>query len=555
MFSYSLPFTGTAPQHGQMQKVPRPKHRGRINCIYIAAIFIILVLPAYTQAEIRQIDPYTGTRTIPNIVTGGTTTLTDSEIIDIVILGDGYIVDVSTSTDETEDFFHDAHDWYDRIFDPVNGIRPFSLFPEAFRVRANFKASSERASGPDDADRKSYYKVRLKFNVDSSLYEVDQDISWWDDDDTVNQTFRDRLFDAIDEVTPLNTAQYLALKMSDQADVHSHLVPVMLIRRNDGGQPGGMTVNIPKTSGTRIVRAALGVNWQHEFSHAFAYLKDEYIGTRGSTSTDSDPAPAARSVFNVINVTHSNDRCDSDMLWSHLAPGGIYNPNVNSLIGNLFKGGKAKENGAWHSEYSCLINGTHENYFCDDVASSPNTNLRDHEHFCFWCEEIVAMRILEKTGEFWRPGDPADINVRGITWYSLWLSSLRDDYYTYFDIPTLIREKNACYDTFYGNPCPPEFPNCADACDTGQIPPCIHGCTIREVGNAMYVESSAGPGGDGSRLNPYDDIPTAISESYDRCGNPHLIIIKPGSYPAEMSYDVRSTWLADDCNGVVKIGD
>jgi len=503
-----------------------------------------LTVPVQAQ-NIQQMDPYTGSRTIPNIATGGTTTLSSSEIIDIVILGDGYLSGENTT------FFNHAQDWYDRIFDPVDGIRPFSFFPEAFRVRANFKSSSQRASGPDDSDRQSYYKVKLNCSTNCGVY---IDSSWWNDSDTVNETFRDRVFDAIDEVSPLNTTQYpSSLAMSDQADVHSHLVAVLLIRRNsDGNQPGGVTVNIPRTSGTRIVRSALGVGWEHEFAHAFSYVKDEYIHDRGSTATDSNPLPADRSIFNVRNLTYSNDRCD--LLWPHLAPGGQYNSNVNSLIGNLFKGGKRYENGVWHSEYSCLINGTHHNYLCDVDPASPDTNLRDHEHFYFWCEEIVAWRILEKTGEFWRGGDPADINARGRTWYQRWVNTLRDDYYTHFDVPTLIREKNACYDTFYGKACPPEFPNCMDACDRGHIPACLHACTIREVGNAMYVDSGFGGSQDGSRWNPYDDIPTAISQSHAECPSPNLIIIKPDSYPDTIDYDTRSTWLADGCS-TTDVGD
>lgn len=524
------------------------KGRSRLpKSAFLAFVLALLVLSGLlpARAEVRQIDPFgTGARFIPDIQTGGIVFLNTDEIIDVVILGDGYL------SGEDVDFFNDAADWYDLIFDPTNGIRPFTSFRRAFRVHAVFKQSTNRASGPADADRQSYFKVKLECSSNCGVY---IDSSWWDDNDTVNRTFRERVFKAIDEVSPLNLTQYPSnLEMSDQADLHSNLVAVMLIRRStDGNQPGGVTGNIPHTVGTRIVRIAMGVNWEHEFSHAFPFLKDEYIHTRGSTVSGSNPAPSDRSVFNVINLTYTNDRCD--LLWPHLAPGGLYNPDKESLIGNLWKGGRGNENGVWHSEYSCLINGTHDNYFCNVEDGGPATNLRDHNHFCFWCEEIVAMRILEKTHQLERPGDPADINDRGRAWFQRWESSLRNLYYNHFNVRILIAEKNACYETFYGTPCPSEFPDCMNACDRDNVPSCIAQCTIREIGNAMYVADTAGIKLDGSRKNPYDDIFDAINGSYKVCTDPHLIVMKPGSYPDAITLGTPSTIMAEGCT-LVAIG-
>lgn len=531
----------------------------RHTLVYFVLTIFVLLCPSQVKAHhIRQIDTNIGSRDIPDIVTGGSVTLSANQIIDIVILGDGYIVDTGSGIDEKEEFFTDARDWYEILFGTGanDGIRPLTFLPDAFRVRAVFKASTQRASGPADADRNSYYRVKLKCSTSCS---IDTDVSWWDDNDTVNQDFRNNLFDAVDEVSPLNTAIYPSdLDSGDLitnlADLYSNLYVVMLIRRmGDDGQPGGVAINVPRTSGTDRVRAATGALWQHEFFHAFSYLRDEYIGTRGSTATLNNHPDGSVSVFNISNLTYSNERCD--LPWAHIAPGGLYNSNVNSLIGNLFVGGR-QEQGVWHSEYNCLINGRHENYKCNVDASEPNVRLRDRDHLCFWCQEITAMRILEKTGQLSRAGDSTDINAKGITWFNLWRTSLRHDYYDHFNIATLIAKKNACYDTFSGKACPENFPNCQDACNSDEKPVCLRGCTIRDIGNAMFVDSSAADVPDGSRWKPYTDIPAAISESYSNtnCTDPHLIVIKPGSYEGPITYETPSTWLADGCS-TVAIGD
>jgi len=74
---------------------------------------------------------------------------------------------------------------------------------------------------------------------------------------------------------------------------------------------------------------------------------------------------------------------------------------------------------------------------------------------------------------------------------------------------------------------------------------------IREVGNAMYVDSGAGSGPDGSREKPYDNIITAITESHIACVDPHLIIIKPASYPGPLILDTPATLIAESCSTVV----
>lgn len=58
------------------------------------------------------------------------------------------------------------------------------------------------------------------------------------------------------------------------------------------------------------------------------------------------------------------------MPWAHIAPGNHYNPNPFSQVGNLVRGGN-DELGVWHSEYKCLMNGQHKDYFCNIDEPDP----------------------------------------------------------------------------------------------------------------------------------------------------------------------------------------
>lgn len=530
-----------------------------------ALAFLLLAQsgPRWVRGEIRKIDPFgPGTRFIPDIETGGIETISGDEIIDIIIIGDGYTCP-SAPTCEDIRFFNDAQYWYDSLFDPCDGIRPYSLYHRAFRVHAVFEPSDDHAS----ADRESYFRTKVSCDPGASdpSRACSIDLSGWQRDgtDPNNIVFRDRLFQAIDDVDALASLN-LTKYPDDMGDfdkfegLYRNLVVAILVRgyrdipKTVVGHLSGFAGTVESITGSPPdkVRVGFGKGWQHEFGHAFAFLKDEYIGNdkRGTTSTGTNPAPSERSVFNLSNLTFSNARCD--LLWPHIAPGGRYNPNVHSLIGNLFKGG-SKEHGVWHSEYQCLINGGHHNYLCDnDDPDSDYYDLRDAEHYCFWCEEIVAIRILEKARQI---GTQTPSVAVGKTWFQRWEDTLRHAYYTHFDIPTLIAEKDACYALFSGGSCPGGHPDCENACDLehkNEIA-CLGECLIREVGNAMYVDSGAGAGPDGSREKPYDNIIMAISESHIACGDPHLVIIKPASYPDPMILDTPATLIAEGCSSVV----
>ncbi len=509
---------------------------------------------AGSYIRIDTLYPPIGPRWIPDITRPGDSVgLASDEIIDILILGDGYL------PAESARFVSHAHRWYDSTFgsgDTAIGIRPYTYFKQAFRVRAVWEPSAGRASVVTRDS--SHYRVK----IDPSDTSVASD-EWWDGDSEPNRGFRDSLFKTIDELPdPRDTTRYPPtlsntvyghlLVHSPMAEVYSHLYIALLIRASGDENPGGRCRNVTKYGESQRVRVAFGAYEMHEFGHAFGYLDDEYIGGRGTVNTEyRNPAPADRSVFNLVNINFlpvnveyddPDDRCDDMLIWPHLVPGGEHNSSVSSLIGNMFTGMDKFATGAAHSEYKCLMNGTHENYFCG--FSGPDTNLRDYNNMCFWCEEITVLRILERTDQLDRPGDSADINARGRQWFRLWDDSLRDAYYSYFNVDSVIVLKDSCFDLS----CPGCSTNCG-ATTTYPLPSCIGECAIRDVGHAVFVDGDNGDNLNvGSNIYPKRTIQSAVSAVCD----PHYVVMmKSASYPGAITISDRATLVAAGCSSVI----
>jgi len=570
--------------------------RASLRPVYatLLATLILFTSAAPASGQVIQIDPYPldaseGSRKIPDLVNGGETELDWDHIIDIVILGDGYCVYDYDPNDPNDPnacpcgdpndppiavFTQAAYEWYYTLFggdpnDPNNiGIPPYTYFPEAFRVRAVHKRSDVCAS----PDRESYYRVK----IDDARCGVASMDGWWNNsEDDKNYVFRQRLYAAVDGLDPPVNYALLYDGLDDPPEpdpnscyqeedveffyprdrVYSNLVVAMLVRaecsstnvsgcapcvcRETNCQPNGLSER---------VRVAFAQTRQHEFTHAFAYVLDEYIRDIGDNAYYGNPADP--SVFTLWNVSFSNERCD--LLWPHLAPGGRYNPDLYSPIGRLFMGARC-EKGVWHSEYMCLMNGGSNNYECN-FDSGGGHGLKTCYQFCFWCEEVVAVKILEKTGQFIRPGDPSDVDKLGRTWYQLWDSELRDGYYWYFDVPGRIAERNGHYADCDGETDPnncPYFIACGSAEDEILVPECLVGCEIAEYGNAIYVDSLWGdPGNSGSRAEPLDKIEDAVVRANDVCGGLPLVAIKPGSYPPQ-TITGPVVLVAEACDSVV----
>ena len=370
--------------------------------------------------------------------------LTPEQAIDIIILGDGYL--------DRSEFESQLDSWLDQFFK----MEVFLRFCGAFRIHALFHASPARVTDK----RTSYYRVLAKEDGEG----LSSRSNWWKASGARNSEFRSRIIEDMAEFD-FSPGRYPAdldvssggLVIHNELDrLLSNCVLVMLARTEKKNNASGFTRRVPlNPAGTRgantWVNTAFGANSLHEFGHAFAYLEDEYINGRGSSAGRSNPSQ--KSVFTLSNLAF--DKSLEQALWRHISPWGRLArqgtiKTAIPIVGWLWLGGE-KEKGVWHSEYHCLMNGKHDNYlFIMDATSDPTANpdgtytdengarLRSDDRFCLWCQEIVCIRILEKTGQLGSPIDPADPNVRGRLWYDRWIDRWRDRYWDFFEMDSMI---------------------------------------------------------------------------------------------------------------------
>ncbi len=272
--------------------------------------------------------------------------------IDIVILGDGYLAA------ERADFQRDVVDWYNRFLE----YEPWQRMRGAFRVRGVWTPSEERAT----LNQRSHYKqpATPDYAGDSGLQS------------------RRAIFEALAAIDH-NPARRDGLL--------THTVVVMLIRNERRENPSGVARTIVSPDRSTALRAGFGSYTHHEFGHSYGGLWDEYIRGPGSVSTRQQPEAVC--LHSVTNISYASEH--SRIPWRHLMPGSEINPDTESAIGLLWPGG-VDELGAWHSEPRCLMNGTHDNW--DLSKTWRGEYLRDRDRFCFWCEEILVARTMQKTG-------------------------------------------------------------------------------------------------------------------------------------------------------------
>jgi hypothetical protein len=364
--------------------------------------------------------------------------LSPRQVLDVVILGDGYTA--------RKQFERELEEWAADFY----ALEVYRQFAGAFRIQALFTKSPTTC---DLEARNTYYQVKADDDG------VDRGGEWWNKAGPKNTAFRIRVQESLDRFT-LNHIRYPTTMTVEQkpvihdvlAGLKSNLVVVMLVRTGTNSNTEGMTRVIDALH----VNVGFGSHSIHEFGHAFAYLEDEYISERHcpgqSNSIATRTNPAIRSVFTLSNLTF--DPHTADALWGHLSPWGNLRRTTagttpGAVVGWLWRGGE-DDLGVWHSEYHCLMNGrNHENYAYSyhEGDSTKNTDLRFRNPvmFCLWCQELVAMRILEKTGQLARRDDPEDINARGRMWYARWVFEFRPLYWTYFDLPYQIQEREAIY--------------------------------------------------------------------------------------------------------------
>jgi hypothetical protein len=385
-------------------------------------------------------------RTIPDIRSPSSSVRIDeSRLIDVLILGDGFLTQA--------EFEEGLQDWIDVFYD----LKVYDIFQGALRIRGLYRESSERAS----ADRDSYYRVKITSDGDAVAKG-----EWWQEDEGDDLEFRRRVFEDVDSFPGINLRRYPSNLSFNESHteirdwlfgMYRNLVVAMLVRTNTTSRPSGRAFRLarPSPNSGKVVRVGAGTNLIHEFSHAFGLLSDEYIDERESDSTRSNPT--RKSVLNLSNLTYSEKL--SEIPWAHLSPWGrdrrqAGGSDPSPVLGWIWVGG-TKHRNVWHPEYHCLMNGTHENYqYTQNAATDPTSqpdgsftgaNLRDRTRFCLWCQELVTLRILERTDQLNASDDPADFVEKGERWYERWTTELRDAYWQLFDVSQQIVAQESAY--------------------------------------------------------------------------------------------------------------
>ncbi|MGB4777379.1 hypothetical protein [Microbacterium sp.] len=369
--------------------------------------------------------------------------LAEHEVIDVVILGDGH------QTRAT--FEQQLSAWLTDLF----AVDVYEAFSGAFRIRALFRASAE----PCSSGRGSYYRIPVGTSGDDTG-EVASD-GWWRGSASADIEFRAHFFEDVFSFA-VNPSVYphdldadvvnadgnpVPVIHNRLAGMHSHLVVVMLVR-STVANASGRTREVDEDDGSRLVNVAFGSHALHEFGHAFAYLEDEYISDRSRKAKRRNPV--VPSIFTLSNLTFDNHIGAAP--WHHLSPWGrrlrkAAGDQPSPLVGWLWRGGEQND-GVWHSEFHCLMNGRHVNYsYSLTETTKPGADLRFRRppRYCLWCRELVTLRILEKTGRLGDSGDPTDINERGRLWYSRWVEIWRERYWDAFDVDRAIDEREALY--------------------------------------------------------------------------------------------------------------
>ena len=343
-------------------------------------------------------------RRIPDIRRPGETVQVDEDrMIDVVILGDGFTA-VSQFDDALAEWLREHL-----------ALKVYDTFAGCLRIRALYTPSVEPASSTrgsfyrclTSSDGKSLATDRLNAEGET------EDYDWWRADDADGRAFREAFWAGVDAFSIATERRYpldLDVGGSNQAihddtlrDRYRNLIVSMLVRTSDrvdvtpenstglNRHPSGLAREVPRPApnASHRVRVAFGATEVHEFSHAFGFLSDEYIKGRDSESDRVNPATA--SVFTLSNLTYSRPKPETpdvyetptvdETPWIHLSPGGWRSrtaggPNPSPLVGWLWIGGGVRH-GAWHSDYRCLMNGTHDNFRFTQVAAQDPTTQPD----------------------------------------------------------------------------------------------------------------------------------------------------------------------------------
>jgi hypothetical protein len=310
--------------------------------------------------------------------------------IHVLLFAEGY------GTDDLP-VFHDVagHDGsrdndVDRWVDEIFRIKPYVDLREAFVVWAMARPSATDSAGGDTA-----FMVPVSGGVQSPTTETAA-----------------RAWDAI-ALHPYPPTDFSG---GGFGTVRTHVASFLIFDPQNGraGVSGIATSLRNPADMQQRISTAFGVGHAHEFTHAFSGLRDEYL------EDDNSPPGNTNELSNVV----ASNVC-GELPWSHLLAGGAANASTTELVGAF-----GRDTHGFHSELTCLLNGTHDNA----TYYGGNGLLRTNDRMCNFCREISAYHVYARSSVI-------AISTAG---FETWKTSYRDRWFERFPFfaPEVIPQTN-----------------------------------------------------------------------------------------------------------------
>lgn len=348
-----------------------------------------------------------GSGHIPDLTVEGTRQLPLSQRLHAILLSDGYM----QSELDSGVFDNDVSIWLKWLF----AIDPYDRLAQAFVIWKLPRASKAHASGTDPQAADTAFRVPLT----SSATGVGKEMS-----ETAKRVWQ------VLQGFPYPFSDYYPSGGRTSNIAKAVTIHIMVYNPKTGASGfSGRSVRLGHPTNSKFqLSTAIAHNLPHEFTHAFARLQDEYMETsNGLSGSPNDQTHKAAYVSNVVQQASC-----ATVPWKHLLVGGAYNPDQTDLVGAF---GDPKL--GFHSEFKCLMNGTHDNA----QFYGGNGNLRTGYRLCNFCRELLTFRLHERAG----------ILKDQATALDTWKASFRDGFYKRFGfkVPQVVPQKNSAGEAWY----------------------------------------------------------------------------------------------------------
>lgn len=344
-----------------------------------------------------------GTGVIEDVANSGTLAIPIDRRVHALILPEGY---VSSDLDQGT-FDADVDDWHQDVFT----IAPYDDYAEAFVIWTLPTPSTERITATDPQQADTAFAVPVTADGGGVA------------DVPSSGPTADRIWGAVADFSYPPFDFYASGGRT--SEVAKNVVIHVLVLDPADGESGlsgrARTLENPQDPSQRL-GVAFALNLAHEFTHAFARLRDEYLDT-GNTNNAEENAQAHQS-SHLSNVVIDPD-C-ATLPWSHLLVGTAINPSTDELVGAF---GTAEL--GYHPELLCLMNGTHDNA----LFYGGDGRLRASDRMCNFCREATALRILERTQVLPAPATSMDV----------WAADHRAPFFERFGfaVPSVVPQTNS----------------------------------------------------------------------------------------------------------------